>query len=437
MKKHLIASLAVSAATVASLAVGLGTAPSASAGIADPAFQDNWPGQVEVDYRAPDNTVHSNLQMFLPPDKQPAPIGPQFSGPWAAAAGTLCQTLQTHVASTLTAKGYYLARWDSCSVQSTGDLQAAMVSPSQLELRWLVRGNQMAFDVGGAPTAPTLNATFDMEIDVLINAAGTIDGYDTNVSGTPLSLQSATLRFPYADFSTSNVAVLVGKPSILGQAAQGLTSTAIDLSTVPGGPNLSAILANGNAQLHTAASLISQNLVQSAMPGANEHFDFAMSVTSTNLVLTLARDGTPPAGTPTGCQWARGDGFTIQATCDSHQPAGVSQLGIEDGGPPWILHQESVDSFVNGAWNLRNAAGQPTLQADESGHITYAGWQVSAAVCNFNEWGDLCSPVTTFSDQIPNGGSYPVPPPPVFGNGQVGGGGGAHDNPCPYGPCKF
>ena len=59
------------------------------------------------------------------------------------------------------------------------------------------------------------------------------------------------------------------------------------------------------------------------------------------------------------------------------------------------------------------------------------------AVCNFNAWGDLCSPVNTFSDQIPNGGCYPVPPPPVFGNGQVGGGGRAHDNPCPYGPCRF
>ena len=88
MKQHIFASLGISAVTVASLAVGLGAAPSASAGIADPTFQDSWPGQVEVDYRAPDNTVKPNLQTFLPPDKQPGPIGPQFSGPWAARSAT-------------------------------------------------------------------------------------------------------------------------------------------------------------------------------------------------------------------------------------------------------------------------------------------------------------------------------------------------------------
>jgi hypothetical protein len=44
------------------------------------------------------------------------------------------------------------------------------------------------------------------------------------------------IRFPYADFSTDNVVVSVGDPSILGQVARALTSTVIDLSTVPGGP---------------------------------------------------------------------------------------------------------------------------------------------------------------------------------------------------------
>jgi hypothetical protein len=35
-------------------------------------------------------------------------------------------------------------------------------------------------------------------------------------TGTLVSVQSAEIRFPYADFSTNNVAVSVGDPSILG-----------------------------------------------------------------------------------------------------------------------------------------------------------------------------------------------------------------------------
>jgi hypothetical protein len=392
MKKHSCAGLAVTAAMVASLAVGLGTATSARAGIADPTFQDNWPGQIEVDYRAADGTVQQNLQTFLPPNQQPAPIQPQFSGPWAAA--NICPTLQAKVAEGLAAKGYYLAKWDICWIQSTGDMQAAMVSPSQLELRWLVHGNEINFDVGGAPTTPTLDAKFDIEIDVLINAAGTIDGDDYNVSGTPLSLQSAVVRFPYADFSTHNTAVIIGKPSILGQAADALTSTVIDLSSVPGGPNLSQMITQANAQLHQAAAQISQKLVQPSTPGANQHFDFTMSVNSTNLILTLARDGTPPP-MPTGCEW-----YGNQVMCDAHQPAGVYDLRLalaEHGS--WYFTGAGT-TLTNGTWSNQNYDGRPQLILADLNDGTY-----SVGVCSVNDWGRTCTPPKTVTLQTPAPGS--------------------------------
>ena len=389
MKRRVLTRLAIATAVLAApLAVGFGAATSASAGIADPSFQDNWPGQVEVDYRAADGTVHQNLQTFLPPSQQPAPIEPQFSGPWAAA--NICPTLQAKVAQALTAKGYYLAKWDLCWIQSTGDMQAAMVSPSQLELRWLVHGNEINFDVGGAPTTPTLDAKFDIEIDVLINAAGTIDGDDYNVTRTPLSLQSAQVRFPYADFSTHNTAVIIGDPSILGQASDALTSTVIDLSTVPGGPNLSQMITQANTQLHQAASSVSQNLVQPSTPGANQHFDFAMSVNSTNLILTLARDGTPPP-MPTGCEW-----YGAQMMCDAHQPAGVYDLELalyEHGS--WLF-TGTGSILENGAWSYQNYDGRPQLVLGNLNDGTY-----SVGVCSVNAWGHTCTPPTTVTLQTP------------------------------------
>jgi hypothetical protein len=380
MKRRVLPRLAIAAAVLAApLAAGVGAATSASAGIADPSFQDNWPGQVEVDYRAADGTVHQNLQLFLPPDQQPTALQPQFSQPWAAA--NLCPTLQAKVAEALASKGYYLAKWDICWIQSTGDMQAAMVSPGQLELRWIVRGNDIRFDVGGAPTTPTLDAKVDIEIDVLINAAGTIDGDDYNVTGTPLSLQSAQVRFPYADFSTNNVAVSLGAPSILSQAAQTLTSTVIDLSTVPGGPDLSGMITKANTQLHQAATQISQSLVQPGTPGANQHFDFAMSVTSTNLIATLARDGTPPP-MPTGCEF-----YGSQVMCDAQQPAGVYdlELALAERGS-WVFTGIG-NILANGAWSNRNYDGRPQLILGNLNDGTY-----SVGVCSVNAWGHTCTP---------------------------------------------
>jgi hypothetical protein len=409
---------AVASAFLASTLLGLAAiaVPTASAG---PNFQDNWPGQVEIDYRAPDGGVRQNLQLFLPADQQPASIQSQFSAQWATATGALCQALKSKVSKALVDQGYSLANWDDCSVQSTGDLQAAMLSPSQLELRWLVHGNSIKFDVG-APTTPTIGATFDMELDVIVNAAGTIDGHDNNnVSGTPLTLQSAKLLFLNADFSTDNVFVNVFHPSILSNADNTLNSTVVDLSTITGGPDLSQTFAKGNTQLHQAAVLISQYFVQPSEPGANEYFDFSMSVNSSNLIFTLARDGTPPpaASAPTGCVIQHDPTFYFTpdyvATCDAKQPAvtppdtvwGTTHLYIMETHTGFI----GTSSFLeNGGWANSFRVGQlygldpyPEMLIRDDVFPTSIS-TLSLVVCSQNLWGRVCTPPTTFPNPGPS-----------------------------------
>jgi hypothetical protein len=409
---------ALASAFVASTLLGLAAiaVPAASAG---PNFQDNWPGQVEIDYRAPDGSVRQNLQLFLPTDQQPASIQSQFSAQWAAATGGLCQALKDKVAKALVDLGYSLANWDDCSVQATGDLQAAMLSSSQLELRWLVRGNSIKFDVA-APTTPTISATFDMELDVIVNAADTIDGNDhTNVAGAPLTLQSAKLLFSNADFSTDNVFVNVLHPSILSNADNTLNSTVVDLSTIPGGPDLSQTFAKGNTQLHQAAVLISQYFVQPSEPGANEYFDFSMSVNSTNLIFTLARDGTPPpaAAAPTGCVIQHDPTFYLTpdfvATCNAKQPAvappdtvwGTTHLYVMETKTGFV----GTSSFLeNGGWANSFRVGQdygldpyPEMLIRDDFFPSSIS-TLSLVVCSQNLWGRVCTPPTTFPNPGPS-----------------------------------
>ena len=112
-------------ATLAACAVITGALP-VSAASAGP-FQDQWAGNIQLNYTGPDGIQHPGLQRFS--QNPPASLGTIFSTAWAnvtaAGPGTgvspICSDLQTEVSQQLMTLGYGMASWNSCSIPATGD----------------------------------------------------------------------------------------------------------------------------------------------------------------------------------------------------------------------------------------------------------------------------------------------------------------------------
>ncbi len=357
---------------------------------------DHWAGNLELDYRSPEGIVAQNLQNLDPGLNLPS-LQSTFADQWANILPSICPTINAQVAQQVQNSGYSLASWDGCWMNPTGDLQATMLGPNQLALTWLVTGNSFSFDVNAFST-PKINATYDLEIDLVISANSTINGTDTASSPPAFTLESQTVRFSNANFSSNNVFLNAADPSFGSHADNALDSKVLDLSTIPGHPDFYNIIGKYNALLIKAAALVATDYVQKYFtPGANEYFDLIMSITPTNLVITLAKDGVPPADPPVGCELYGSNVFL----CSAQQPADIKTLLLSVNGPV----VQSVSYLQDGAWSNANFDGRPELTVNGVG--TY---QVS--VCGVDLWGQKCTALTTVN----------VPPPPDGGGGSGGGG---------------
>jgi hypothetical protein len=418
-------------ATLAACAVITGALP-VSAASADP-FQDQWAGNIQLNYTGPDGIQHPGLQRFS--QNPPASLGTIFSTAWASVTAAdprtgvspICSNLQTEVSQQLTALGYGMASWNSCSIPATGDLQAALTAPGQVELHFLVPGNSIAFDVA-AFSDPTVDASFNLEIDVTLAVDATIDGADQYTTATPVSLVSAVVRFSSADVSSSNILLNTEDPSFATKADQTLDQLVVPLGSM--GPNLDAEVMTANQQLHTAAQQISAAAflpgTAADTQGANEFFELAITVDPDNLNFNLSRAGVPPAA-PIGCTYSAPPSNSplqgnVSAICAAQQPAGVTALTLQmsDGNGGWMAFiGDADDTLTAGSWAVQTASGQPQLDG-----VPPTDSPVEIRVCSFNEWGSNCAAPATVT---------PSGPPPASG-GPVGSplcGPDSH----PYQPC--
>ena len=126
-----------------------------------------------------------------------------------------------------------------------------------------------------------------------------------------------------------------------------MNSTVLSLNNLPG-------LAQYDIDLIKAAGQVSKDIVEPpSAPGANQHFDLDVSLTDTNPVVTLARDGVPPAGPPIGCEFY---GLSL-VFCAQSQPADITglTLGVTGGNPGVIV----ASCLQNGPWGPSNFDGRP------------------------------------------------------------------------------
>ena len=358
---------------------------------------DNWAGNLELDYRSAADQTLQNVQSSIGVNTSLQQV---FTQQWGQALTGICPLLNAEVAQQLGNTGYSMANWDSCWVNPFGDLQATMLSPSKLELKWFVPGSSFSFDVD-AFSDPTISASFDFELDLTISAASTINGTDTSSSTPALTLDGVTAKVLNANFSTNNYFVKILAPSFASRADQAMDSAAINVSALPGHPDFYGLIAGYSVDLIHAAHYLSEYLVRPSTPGANEHFDLFIGITNTNLVITLARDGVPPAGPPVGCEFYGAN----EVLCAEQQPPDISELLLNVTGGPVV---QSVSYLEDGGWTSSNQIGQPELSFDGVG--TY---QVST--CGANLWGSKCTAPTTVT----------LAPPPTGGGASASGGGAA------------
>jgi hypothetical protein len=356
---------------------------------------DNWAGNLQLDYKSATGQTLANVQNFVGLNTSLEQV---FTQQWGQALTGICPLLNAEVAHQLSDIGYSMANWDSCWVNPTGYLQATMLSPSRLDLKFRVPGSSFSFDVN-AFSNPTISASYDFELELSISINSTVNGTDTSSSPPALTLDSVTAEVLNADFSTNNYFVKILAPSFASSADQAMDSAPINISALPGHPDFYGLIAGYSVDLIHAAHYLSKYVVQPSTPGANEHFDLFMGITDTNLVITLARDGVPPAGPPVGCAMY---GANV-ILCAQQQPSDISELLLNVTGGPVV---QPVSYRESGGWTSSNQIGQPELSFDGVG--TY---QVST--CGANLWGSTCTAPTTVT----------LGPPPSGGGASASGGG--------------
>jgi hypothetical protein len=325
----------------------------------------------------------------------PTPLSATFGSEWTQSTSSICAQLKSQIAQALVGQGYGLANWDACQLTPVGDLQAETWSNGALELRWVVRGNAIQFDVA-APTTPTVNATFDMTIDVTIGVAGQINAQTVY----PLTLNSALVTFANANFSSSNIVLNTVDPSFAQNSDNTMNNTVVDLNKVPNAPDLYSLVDSVDSMLIRGAQQLFQALVAPSAPGAFETFTFSATIDPHNLTFNFIRGGTPPPA-PTGCTYGADVPYQgVDAVCDRVQPAGVTEL----------TSGSYFAELMNGLWTPQDSLGRPELFFGRG-----AGWD-TVAVCSLNEWGETCGPsVTVYVAPLTGGaGTSPgqSPPPP-------------------------
>ena len=193
-KPHLVSVAAVlSLALAGSAMAGLMTPELAAA---SPASFDQWPGNVVIDYQAPDGQQATNLQDYL---SDPVPsVSSIFNAALTTDSAAICNQIEQQVAIQAR-QAFPLKDW-RCTIPQSGDLQAAQQAANNVGLTYLVDGNFISFNYAGVPGGATVDATFDMEFTLSLNFAGQVIAG----SGTPVDVVSSSLGLSNAHFSSKN-----------------------------------------------------------------------------------------------------------------------------------------------------------------------------------------------------------------------------------------
>lgn len=437
-KPHLVSVAAVlSLALAGSATAGLITPELAAA---SPASFDQWPGNVVIDYQAPDGQQATNLQDYL---SDPVPsVSSIFNAALTTDSAGICNQIEQQVAIQA-GQAVPLKAWH-CTIPGSGDLQAAQPAANNVGLTYLVDGNFITFNYAGVPGGATVNATFDMEFTLSLNFAGQVIAG----SGTPVDVVSSSLGLSNAHFSSKNKLLNAFGGNKLKQADAAMNSYTVSPATNV--LNLDPEIATINSQILAAVGPLIEDVAPNGswcglggcpnQPGqiASPLFDLSVTVDASNLNLVFSR-GAVPAAAPVGCAFGSSSAnppATIFAECAPNQPAGVTDLELlQEQNGAWSSlgvqassgwDPSSLDGVPIGSWEPN--AGPVTAYAPwmQGQQLPGSGSTVELTVCSFNEWGSVCDPATSFTLQ-----SNAVSNPPTG----AGGGGGNSGPPPIKGRC--
>ena len=327
-----------------------------------------------------------------------------------------------------------------------GDLQATQLGTNTVGLRYLVEGNSFTFNYNGVPGGATINATYDLELDLTLDFAGQLGGS----SGPTVTISSSSLGISNAKFTTKNVLVHLLGGDTLAQAG-----TAMDKVSVSPAANLLGLdqqVAAMNSGLLSAVGALAPDVAPDGSwcgvggcPGAprvieSQLFDLSATVDAADLNLVLSR-GAVPVTAPVGCEFGSSSTTapaTLYAECTPGQPAGVTQLALlQDGGNGWTfigpqaasaLETPSLNGVPIGPWEPNAGPASAFAPWMQGPQVPGTGQTVQLTVCSFNQWGANCDPTTDFtlqrnsvSDPSTGGGGGIVGPPVIKGRCGSGG----------------
>ena len=311
----------------------------------------------------------------------------QLSSQWDYITQALCADyIEGQAAQMLQDNGGYTMKAGSfnCALKTNGALQVSVLSPGEVRLSWVTQGDSISLKVN-AFTSPNIAGTFTASLDVDLNVAGSLTANDGDPSGSPFTLSSESLSFDNAQFTGSS---LVPKNALQGVDNQVDTMT-VDPLTLSTPPSFGQLLGSTNAFSHQVAAAVFNTYLG---VGASETFAVSPAVDNDVLVLTLARDGSAPSAPPSGCSISE-YALDFEATCNSQQPAGVSEITIME---THLGALGDADAYQNGNWTVVNPNGQPYADINAwEFPSTYS--TLSLAACSMNEWGYTCAP----SDGVP------------------------------------
>ena len=293
-KPHLVPVAAVlSLALVGSAMAGLMTPKLAAA---SPPSIDQWPGNVVIDYQAPDGQQATNLPDYL---SDPAPsVSSIFNTALTTDSAGICNQIEQQIAIR-TKQAFPLKDWH-CTLPDRGDLQAAQPAANDVGLTYLVDGNSISFNYAGVPGGATVDATFDMEFTLSLNFAGQVIAG----SGTPVDVVSSSLGLSNAHFSSKNVLLNAFGGKKLKQADAAMNSYTVSPATDV--LNLDPEIATINSQILAAVGPLTEDVAPDGswcglggcpnQPGqiASALFDLSVTVDASNLDLVFSRGRSPP-----------------------------------------------------------------------------------------------------------------------------------------------
>jgi hypothetical protein len=371
----------------AGLSIAILATTGAGPALAGPVPAGDDADQLQFNYQAPSGATFDNVQ-DLPGLQAPATLASQLSAQWGYITNALCNGyIQGQAVQMLGNYTMKSGTW-ACTLSTNGSLDVSMASPSQLQLSWVTQGNSISFNVN-ATTSPKITGTFGAALNVDLNVDGSVTGNDGDPSGSPFSVSSESLDFDNANFKGSSFV----PGSALQNADNTVNGLTEDPSMLPTPPSFDQMVASTNAFAHQVATALYNTYLGA---GASQYFGLTWAVDNNVLVLTLARNGSPPPVPPTGC-WISEYALYFQATCNPQQPPGVTGITIMETHLGW---SGTVDAYQDSAWTVENSNGQPYADIDawEFGS-TYPTLYLSA--CSENQWGQDCAPQPT---ELPNPG---------------------------------